>query len=120
MKTSAIVQASCPFCGPVEIPATSAACGVDARGTRRGLCQFTCPTCARLVLLGIPPVAADALLDQGAHPFAGPAPFELLETHGGARLSWDDYLDFHLAISAAPFPQEEVVPVGDREGADRA
>jgi hypothetical protein len=72
-----------------------------------------------VVFLGIAPVAADALLDQGAHPFAGAAPFELLETHRGVHLSWDDFLDFHLAISATPFPQEEVVPVEDREGADR-
>jgi predicted RNA-binding Zn-ribbon protein involved in translation (DUF1610 family) len=113
VKTSAVVQASCPSCGPVEVSARAFSCGVDLRGTRRGLCQFTCPTCARLVFLGTAPVAADVLLDQGAHPFAGAAPFELLEVHRGEPLSWDDLLDFHLAVSATPSPQEEVVRVED-------
>jgi hypothetical protein len=59
--------------------------------------------------------AADVLLAEGARPFAGPAPFELLEAHRGAPLSWDDFLDFHLALSAAPFPQEEVMSFGHQE-----
>ncbi|MGH2732010.1 MAG: hypothetical protein ACRDJF_02770 [Actinomycetota bacterium] len=114
METSAIVQASCPFCGPVELSARAFSCGVDTHGTRRGLCQFTCPTCARLVFLGTTPVAADVLLDQGAHPFGGLAPFELLEVHRGAPLSLDDLLDFYLGISATPSPQEEVVRIEDQ------
>lgn len=114
MKASAIVQASCPFCGPVELPARAFSCGVDPDKSSRGLCEFTCRICARLVFLGTAQAAADVLLVEGAHPFAGPAPFELLEAHRGAPLSWDDLLDFHLAISAAPFPQEEVVRVGDQ------
>ena len=55
------------------------------------------------------------LLVEGARPFAEPAPFELLEAHRGAPLSWDDFLDFHLAISAAPYPQEEVMSLGHQE-----
>jgi hypothetical protein len=113
VKTSAVVQASCPFCGTVELPAPAFSCGVDLHGTRRGLCQFTCPACARLVFLDAAPVAVDVLLDQGAQVFAGPAPFELLEVHRRAPLSWDDLLDFHLAVSATPSPQEEVVRVED-------
>ena len=115
MNTSALVQVSCPFCGPAELPAGALSCGVDPEDSSRGLCQFTCPSCARLVFVGTVQGAADVLLVEGARPFAGPAPFELLEAHRGAPLSWDDFLDFHLALSAAPFPQEEVMSVDDEE-----
>jgi hypothetical protein len=115
VRTSALVQVSCPFCGPAELPAGAVSCGVDPKDSSRGLCQFTCPSCARLVFVGTVQAAADVLLVEGARPFAGPAPFELLEAHRGAPLSWDDFLDFHLAISAAPFPQEEVMSLDHQE-----
>ena len=115
MEASALVQVSCPFCGPAELAAGALACGVDPEGSSRGLCQFTFPSCARLVFVGTVEAAANVLLAEGARPFAGPAPFELLETHRGAPVSWDDFLDFHLALSATPFPQEEVMSLDDEE-----
>lgn len=115
MNTSALVQVSCPFCGPAELRAGALSCGVDPEDSSRGLCQFACPSCARLVFVAKVRAAADVLLVEGARPFAGPAPFELLETHRGAPVSWDDFLDFHLALSATPFPQEEVMSLDDEE-----
>lgn len=115
MNTSALVQVSCPFCGPAELPAGALSCGVDPEDSSRGLCEFACPSCARLVFVATVQGAADVLRAEGARPFAGPAPFELLEAHRGAALSWDDFLDFHLALSAAPFPQEEVMSLDDEE-----
>jgi hypothetical protein len=67
------------------------------------------------VFLDTPQAVADVLLLEGARPFAGPAPFELLEVHPGVPVSYDDLLEFHLAISAAPFPQEEVMSFGHQE-----
>jgi hypothetical protein len=115
VRTSSPVQLSCPFCGPAELPARALSCGVDPDDSSRGLCQFACPSCARLVFVATVQAAADVLLAEGARPFAGPAPFELLEAHRGAPLSWDDFLDFHLDLSAAPFPQEEVMSLDDEE-----
>ena len=110
METSVTVQALCPYCGSVETLAQALSCGVDPSDSSRGLCQFSCPLCTRVVFLAIASGAAGTLLAQGAQPFPDSAPFELLEVDGGAPLAWDDVLDFHLAISAAPFPQEEVAP----------
>jgi hypothetical protein len=71
--------------------------------------------CARTVFLSTGHRATSVLLGEGARPFAGPAPFELLEAHEGAPLTYDDILEFHSAISAAPFPQAEVVPAVEQD-----
>ena len=115
METSALVQVSCPFCGPAALRAGALRCGVDPEDSSRGLCQFTCPSCARLVFVDTPQAEANVLLAEGARRFSGLAPFELLEAHEGAPVSWDDFLDFHLALSATPFPQEEVMSLDDEE-----
>jgi hypothetical protein len=115
VRASAIVAVSCPFCGPVELPTGTLTCGVGPDGSSPGLCEFTCPFCSRLVFLATDQAAAHVLLGSGARPFAGPAPFELLEVHRGAPLAYDDILEFHAAISAAPFPQEEVMSPGHQE-----
>ena len=114
MPASAIVEVSCPFCGPVELPAAAVSVGVDPDGSSRGLCEFTCPFCSRPGVLATDRMAADALLEEGARPFAGPAPFELLEVHEGAPITYDDVLEFHSAIAPAPFPQAEVAPSWER------
>lgn len=114
MRASPIVEVSCPFCGPVELPAGAVSVGVDPDESSRGLCEFTCPFCSRPGFLATDQAAADALLEEGARPFAGPAPFELLEVHEGAPVTYNDILEFHSAISAAPFPQAEVIPPGER------
>ncbi|MGH2722610.1 MAG: hypothetical protein ACRDJO_13565 [Actinomycetota bacterium] len=112
MATSAIVEVSCPSCGAVALPTGMLSCGIAPDGSSRGLCQFTCPLCTRLVFLSTGHRAANLLLEEGARPFAGPAPFELLEEHAGAAVTYDDILEFHSAISADPFPQEELVAHG--------
>ena len=53
---------------------------------------------------------------RAACPSCGPVligaelavPFELLEAHAGPALSWDDLLDFKLALDRSPWPQVEL------------
>jgi hypothetical protein len=120
VKTSVTVRASCPYCGSVGVPARAVSCGIDPAGAGRGLCQFGCPVCARLVFFATDSDTARMLLAQGARPFAGPAPFELLEADGRAPLGWDDALDFHLALSGTPFPQAEIAPPPSAPGSPAA
>jgi hypothetical protein len=50
----------------------------------------------------------EALFEGGATHPSGAVPFELLEAHAGPALSWDDLLDFTLALERSPWPQLEL------------
>lgn len=107
MEARAELQAECPWCGEVSLEPTDLHCRIEPAG-ERGLCEFRCPICTRLVLLPATAKNAGALLEAGATSISGLVPFEVTEPHLGPPLSWDDLLDLHLALARTDRPQEEL------------
>lgn len=105
MKERGLVQAQCPTCGPVIAEASALACGVS-EADESALCEFGCPTCDRILLLPIAPIEISSLLLLGAHKTRS-LPFEVLETHSGPAISWDEILDLHFELERQTFPQDE-------------
>ncbi len=94
------VRVVCPGCGPVVLPATELRCELVASGDK-GICELRCPVCSTMVLVPAGPAAVETMRDGGAGHMSGSVPFELLEPHSGPPLSWDDVLDFQLALSGS-------------------
>jgi DNA-directed RNA polymerase subunit RPC12/RpoP len=93
------VRVACPGCGPVVLPAKALRCELEAAGDK-GICELRCPVCSTMVLVPAGPVAVETMRDGGAGHMIGSVPFELLEPHSGPPLSWDDVLDFKLALDS--------------------
>jgi len=91
------VRLVCPGCGPVVLPARELRCELVASGDK-GICELRCPVCSTMVLVPAGPVAVETMRDGGAGHMTGSVPFELLEPHSGPPLSWDEVLDFKLAL----------------------
>ena len=106
MKERGLVQAECPKCGAVIAAASDLACGVS-EADEAGLCEFPCPTCDRSLLIPISPIEISSLLLLGARKTED-MPFELLESHSGPPVSWDDVLDLHITLEDEAFPQQEL------------
>src|ERR1044072_4427727 len=97
------VRVVCPGCGPLVVPAAKLRCEVEAEGDR-GLCELSCPVCSTTLLVRAQAAAVETMRDGGAGHITGSVPFELLEPHTGPPLSWDDLLDFKLALDGGgPF-----------------
>jgi hypothetical protein len=79
------------------VPAGEFRCEIEAAGGK-GLCEMRCPVCSTVVLVPAAATAVETLRRAGAGPMSGSVPFELLEAHIGPPLSWDDVLDFSLAL----------------------
>lgn len=103
-----LARATCPLCGVVLVHPSKVRCAFSGEEAQQGLCEFSCPVCGRVLLRGTGPDAVSALWQQGAGTLA-PAPFELLEPHLGLPLSYDEALDFHLALARTSCPQRELV-----------
>jgi len=108
MTERGLVQAECPTCGAVIAGASALACGVS-EADEAGLCDFPCPTCDHRLLIPISPIEISSLLLLGAHKTRS-LPFELLETHSGSPVSWDEVLDLHITLEDQAFPQQELAP----------
>ena len=97
MSGTVKVRVVCPGCGPVVLPAKALRCELEAPGDK-GICELRCPVCSTMVLVPAGPVAVETMRDGGAGHMTGSVPFELLEPHSGPPLSWDEVLDFKLAL----------------------
>ena len=93
------VRVVCPGCGPLVVPAAELRCEVEAAGDK-GLCELSCPVCSATLVVRAPAATVEVMRDGGAGHMTGSVPFELLESHTGPPLSWDDLLDFKLALDA--------------------
>ena len=100
MPSSISVRVVCPGCGPVVVPATDLRCELEAAG-QAGICELRCPVCASTVLIPAVASAVETIRGAGAEGMTI-APFELLEPHAGPPISWDDVLDFKLALESGP------------------
>ena len=99
MQSDIKVRVVCPGCGPLVVPAAELRCEVEADGDN-GLCELSCPVCSATLLVRAPAATVEVMRDGGAGHMTGSVPFELLEPHTGPPLSWDDLLDFKLALDA--------------------
>lgn len=100
-----MVRTRCPWCGRLELLASSLTCSGAGPGQEQGLCEFTCPGCSRSVFVAVPPSDIALLWAVGAGESR--LPLELLEPHSGPPLSWDDLLDFRLALDeVCPTPSD--------------
>jgi hypothetical protein len=97
MRSKVEVRAVCPGCGPMVVSAAEIHCELEAAG-RDGICELQCPVCSTTILVPAVAPAVETLWRAGAGHMSGIVPFELLETHAGPPLSWDDVLDFKLAL----------------------
>jgi hypothetical protein len=79
------------------VPAEDFRCELET-ASREGICELRCPVCSATILLPAAAPAVETLWRAGAGHMGGTAPFELLEPHTGPPLSWDDVLDFKLAL----------------------
>jgi hypothetical protein len=104
------VEARCAWCGVVPLDADGL--HVHVRREHGGLLEFRCPTCDRLNLRRLSPGEVAVLSGVGIDPVERPAPFELMELRSGPPLTWDDLLEFHLALSLA----QDVVSLSVRDG----
>lgn len=106
MGERGLVQAQCPTCGEVVEEASALSCGISEL-EETALCEFPCPKCDLVLTIPMAPLEISALLLLGAHE-TWSLPFELLERHSGAAVSWDEVLDLHLELEAHAFPQLEL------------
>ena len=109
MEAQSQIEVQCHWCGAIMLRPGDLRCAVDPRGEGRGLCEFACPIVYRLAFVPSPEAGIESLSKEGARGISGKAPFELLESHVGAALSWDDLLDMHLALEITSIPQAELV-----------
>jgi hypothetical protein len=107
MQEEMNVRLQCRKCGPLLVPAAELRCGLEPVG-ERGICELRCPICHRIILIPAIASVVEALFRGGASHITGAVPFELLERHTGPALSWDELLDFKLALGSTPWPQCEV------------
>jgi hypothetical protein len=97
MRSDIKVRVVCPGCGPLVVPAADVRCELEATG-HKGICELSCPVCSIMVLVAAEAAAVETMRGGGAGHMSGSVPFELLEPHAGPPLSWDDLLDFKLAL----------------------
>jgi len=103
MQNDIKVRVVCPGCGPLVVPAAELCCELEAEG-ENGICELRCPGCSATLVVRAQAAAVEVMRDGGAGHMTGSVPFELLEPHTGPPLSWDDLLDFKLALDGGgPF-----------------
>lgn len=103
------IKATCPGCGEVDLTAEDillrigAARAVNTYG-------FTCPECAEFVEKPADERIVRLLLSGGVIPVPVHVPAEVLETHEGPAITYDDVLDFHEKLQSDDWFHELVSP----------
>jgi predicted RNA-binding Zn-ribbon protein involved in translation (DUF1610 family) len=93
----AIIRASCPDCGDVELTSRDVTVRVNS-ATNEGSYAFQCPECQLAVSKSAEPRIIDLLVSSGVELFVWTAPAELSEVHSGPTITYDDLLQFHYLI----------------------
>lgn len=99
------VKASCPDCSDVELDVEDIGLSLYQIGPvvdwPRCRYAFTCPKCGQRASKPCPQAVYAMLVQAGAIPSRVRVPAEAVEDHHGAPLTWDDVLDFALALERA-------------------
>lgn len=93
----AIIRASCPDCGDVELTSRDVTVRVNS-STNEGSYAFQCPECQLAVSKAAEPRIVDLLVSSGVELYVWTVPAELLEERTGPVISYDDLLQFHYMI----------------------
>jgi len=95
----AIIRASCPDCGDIELTSRDVTVRVNS-ATNEGSYAFQCPDCQLAVSKPAEPRIVDLLVSSGVELFVWSLPAELLEKHAGPPISYDDLLKFHYDLQS--------------------
>jgi predicted RNA-binding Zn-ribbon protein involved in translation (DUF1610 family) len=94
----AVIRASCPDCGDVELTTDDVqvrVCSADNQGSY----HFRCPTCAMTVVKSAEPRTIDLLTTSGVSCATWDPPLELFEPRpDGECFTHDDLIDFHALL----------------------
>jgi len=108
----AIVRATCPTCGDIELNVRS----VQVQwciNTTAATYSFLCPACKLIVNKGANAAIVDSLTKAGSPLVTWSLPAELQEPKMGPAICHDDLLEFHLALENDSW-QEEIAALSDR------
>lgn len=93
----AIIRASCPDCGDVELTSRDVTVRVNST-TNEGSYAFQCPECQMAVSKTAESRIIDLLVSSGVELYVWKPPAELLEEKSGPAISYDDLLEFHYDL----------------------
>jgi predicted RNA-binding Zn-ribbon protein involved in translation (DUF1610 family) len=93
----AIIRASCPDCGDVELTSRDVTVRVNSV-TNEGSYAFQCPECQLAVSKAAEPRIIDLLVSSGVELYVWKMPAELMEEHAGPPINYDDLLTFHYDL----------------------
>jgi hypothetical protein len=94
------IKATCPVCGEVELTPEDLQLMV-CRQAELSYYAFRCPHCLDEVRKPADEQVVSLLVSGGVRPTPWSVPEEALETHTGPRITYDDVLDFALALDQA-------------------
>lgn len=96
----AIIRASCPDCGDVELTSRDVTVRVNST-TNEGSYAFQCPECQMAVSKAAEARIIDLLVSSGVELYVWTVPAELLEERSGPPIDYDDLLQFHTDLQQA-------------------
>jgi predicted RNA-binding Zn-ribbon protein involved in translation (DUF1610 family) len=101
----AIVRATCPTCGDVELTVDQVQVQVCVT-TALSTYSFLCPDCSMIVNKEASDSIVKSLTSAGSRLVTWSLPAELEEPKAGPRINHDDLLEFHLALESDDWTQE--------------
>jgi hypothetical protein len=101
----AIVRATCPTCGDVEMGIGSVQVQVCVT-TTEATYSFVCPDCQVIVNKEANDAIVESLTKAGSRLVTWSLPAELAEVKIGPPINHDDLLEFHLALESGGLEQE--------------
>ena len=102
---AAIVRATCPTCGDVELTVDQVrvqVCVTNSASTY----SFLCPSCSFIVNKDANDSIVESLTSAGSQLVTWSMPAELDEPKVGPRITHDDLLEFHLALESDNWQSE--------------
>lgn len=102
---AAIVRATCPTCGDIELAVDHVQVQVCVT-TGSSTYSFLCPACALIVNKEANDSVVESLTTAGSRLVVWTLPAELDEPKVGPRITHDDLLEFHLALESTDWQAE--------------
>ncbi|ABK52974.1 hypothetical protein Acel_1202 [Acidothermus cellulolyticus 11B] len=96
------IKATCPTCGEVELTPADLSLMVCNQAVL-SYYSFRCPRCIEEVRKPADDHIISLLVSGGVRPIHWSVPAEALEPHRGPALSYDELLDFALALERSDY-----------------
>ncbi|MCA1823528.1 MAG: hypothetical protein ABR520_02585 [Mycobacteriales bacterium] len=103
------IKASCPECGEVELTSDDVTLMV-CNHAPRSYYRFDCPACEGEVRKPADDHVVSLLMSGGVQAVVWELPAEVLESHDGPALTYDDLLDFALQLGESDLLTAHVSP----------